>query len=355
MGLSRLNKQNMKLTGVLTGIFLSIASFATAQTVYENSCDPAQYIECRDLSDRYVDGVAPFPQDPERAKVLLESALSYARANCGTGQGQTCRALSQHYMILSHTEGTPREDYLQQLLSLRALAKTGCAANDPAACAFLAMNTTLDYRDLHLFALMAATRGADDRLDQLDQLRTDLSEEEAMWSEQAQTLAQARFDALRPNCNSASPEICGEMGDIALHINNPDPDRLSLYHKACLGGAPQYCKPINWASIGFSSQDALDSMKVDLENACNTGLAEACAARADNFSFDAQDRAAPFHDRACTLGHVSTCALLGRKAFSTYRKSIDPKDLQHASDLLETACTGGDTLSCHYIEHISKG
>ncbi|SPH21798.1 hypothetical protein ASD8599_02547 [Ascidiaceihabitans donghaensis] len=341
---------------------LNTAFPVIAQEAYKNTCDPAHYTVCIDLSEKYENGYAPFPQDPDRAETLRESVLSYARANCGNGKGKTCSVLSKHFYKLSFSEKTPPEEYLAQLVTIRMLAKTGCAAGDPEACFFLSANTSRDYRNLRLQALMIETRGRDDQSDQLHDLRTTLDAETDMWYAQTKTHAQSIFDALHPNCSPAAPEICGAMADAARYLEHTEPTRLALYDQACFGGAPQFCEGLGnqlFSILNEVDADTKAQTAARLETACADGLAEACAALLpaiplfpiENFSA----AATPFQTRACTSGHTKSCGALGRRVFKAYLKSENTADLQNARNYLESGCAGDDVSACHMLEHLSKG
>jgi TPR repeat protein len=308
---------------------------ALAQDGYPNGCDPtlkgaAQ--ACYQLSNLYGRGnKPPFPIDPARAEKLLRIDEDFQANACAAGDndGLPCLRSFRSLMASPRPSLTP-EQKSQGIKKLRGNSETACLLGAPYAC----------------------------------QQRGFSGPDQGDWVARVKPAVSARYAHHKTNCDTGNARACAYAGSIFSEFlaakRSEESGQGALLLRGCLEGE-QNCNLLASILRGFlrgseQSQRFAETAVVQLDNACDDGIARSCAARA-NATRMTPAQVQDFKEKACDLGHTDSCAGLATKDFYDYNKTgrTDVDLLQQATENFARACDLGDQVSCHTLEHISKG
>lgn len=317
-------------------------------------CDGMKLFECTHLAMNYQVGLSPFPVDPERAETLLTEAERGARKGC-SGENYILCYTFKDIKFSRAQDGT---DFAQAIDDYKSMTEPGCDAGDAAACYWRSiLFTDSSVRR----AMIEATR---DSGGDLVTAARDMANDKKQYDLLAKSYALQTAAALRPLCQAGDDMACGDLGVLIKDFELPPAspyEHVNFLVRGCLSGNADACYSAEFAIGGLGLVKPKQDVEIPIRDAatqkfeqhCEQGNAEACYVRGELEPLLGGD--VTYYEKACDLDHARSCGRLGTKAYSRYRKSKAAEDLLPAAEFFIKACELGDTRSCHYVEHFSKG
>lgn len=318
---------------------------ASAENASEDACSIEDPIPCFTLARNYAKGRAPFPKDEARAEELRTRYTTVLREGCLQGDAMRCR---QYYGRLTHSSNVTEEEKQALALEYKSRLEAGCEANDPMSCALRMML----WAGPHYAPLLSAAT-------QQTKTMAEIDEDVTYWDTRSQTAARAQQTTLKSKCDQGDETACADY-HYSRNFYSADQTEKSAAALAllslCENGSAPACTHIT-LTLSFLSDDPLGkAAKQRLSDACDAGGANACMSYAGLLPFSEQETLGiPALKKACALDHAEACDDIATAAYRAYGKSQDADTLLRATEYFTKACDLGEAVSCHYLEHLSKG
>lgn len=325
--------------------FLLLPPMASAENASQDACSIEDPIPCFTLARNYAKGRAPFPKDEARAEELQTRYTTVLREGCLQGDAKLC---DQYYGRLTRASDVTEEEKQALALDYKSRLEAGCEANDPMSCAQRMMLwATPPYAPL-LSAAMQQTK-----------TMAEVNEDVTHWDTRSKTAAHAQQANLKSECDQGNERACADYHHSRNFFSADQAEKsaaaLALL-SLCESGSAPACNHIT-LTLSFPTDDPLGTAtKQRLSDACDAGGTNACMSYAGLLSFSEQETLGiPTLKKACALDHAEACGDVATAAYRAYGKSQDPDTLLRATEFFTKACDLGEIISCHYLEHLSKG
>lgn len=328
--------------------FLLQPPMASAENADKENCNTENFNSCAVLSYLYAEGYVPFPKDEARASKLEASFLKALKEACAQGPIANCtQYFARPFIWLKYSEA----DRLEAAVEYKALLEKRCAENEPKACSKRAI-LWLERIGSRYSPYLKQVLSPED-------IPSDPEADAAYWDEQAKRAATAALKSLKNACDAGHDLSCIDYHETrAIYSDDTDEEAASQMAiiTYCANGNAHACSRISWLSRLPRKGAVREEMMGHLSNGCNAGVGPSCMAYLGELPFrEREERTTPLLEKACAFDHAEACEEIATAAYRAYGKSQDPDTLLRATEFFTKACDLGEIISCHYLEHLSKG